>query len=794
MISNKAIRPEILAPCGSYDILKTAINAGADACYIGGSRFGARAFAENLGANSIFEAVDYAHIHGASLYLTVNTLFKEAEIKEAYDYLLPYYEAGVDAVIVQDLGTFSIIRRLFPDLKIHCSTQMNINSVYAAGLMKELGAVRVVTAREMPLSEIKAIKSAVDIEIETFVHGAMCYSYSGQCLMSSMAGGRSGNRGRCAQPCRKCYNGSYVLSMKDMCALELLPQIIEAGTDSLKIEGRMKNEYYVASCVDAYRELTDDYINGTFDISKAIRYKERLANIYNRGGFTEGYFFMHNGPDMISIDRPNNSGVIVGAVTGFNQGKIDISLSKPLYKQDVLEIALKDNSIIEITSPVEANAGEKVTLNCPKTRLVRKNASVRRTRCNRIINEIEDKLINRECKKNHLDVVIDAHVGSSLSLYAEITGTDINISIASGTLIQESQNRPVTRENILEKLNQLSDTNYIINSATINLDKNAFLPMGEIKKLRRAMAVELDKKLSSGFRRRAAVEIPNRDCNESPVPVSDSISAPRLRVMVSTTEQLKEVLQHKDMLEVIYISRYLYDEAVKSGIINCISGVKLYIILPYIITSEFDITKYLEGIDYDGIYVRNIDGYAALKSIEAIICDREIVLGNSLYSYNSEAYNFLKTNMRDKITIEAPSELRISEIKDINMDFMELPIYHHQRVMLSNQCVEKTLHGCKMAHTTNKITDDRGNSFYAACVCEECCNVIYNGVAYNLIDRLNSSDIMSLKPYSYKIEFTIESADTIHQIMNGLRSVTAYGKEQVNTAKYTTGHLYRGVE
>ncbi|MGN0436345.1 MAG: peptidase U32 family protein, partial [Wujia sp.] len=286
MKSNHSI-PEILAPCGSYDILVAAISAGADACYIGGSKFGARAYAENLGSDSVIKAIDYAHIHNTKLYLTLNTLLKQTELTELYDYLLPYYTNGLDAVIVQDLGVFFLVKEMFPDLAVHCSTQMNINSVHAARFMKQQGADRVVTAREMPLSEIKKIKDELDIEVETFVHGAMCYSYSGQCLMSSLAGGRSGNRGRCAQPCRKCYDSEYILSMKDMCSLEILPEIIEAGVDSLKIEGRMKNEYYVASAVDAYKSIALDCVNGTFNRDKAAAYKDRLAGIYNRGGFCD---------------------------------------------------------------------------------------------------------------------------------------------------------------------------------------------------------------------------------------------------------------------------------------------------------------------------------------------------------------------------------------------------------------------------------------------------------------------------------------------------------------------------
>ena len=244
---------ELLAPAGSYQAMEAAVSAGADAVYIGGSRFGARAYADNPDEEGILRAIDYVHVHGKRLYLTVNTLLKDQELEEElYQYLLPFYREGLDAVIVQDLGVLRFVRRMFPELPIHASTQMTVTGVESARLLKEAGAVRVVTARELSLPELSAIYQATHMEIESFVHGALCYCYSGQCLMSSLIGGRSGNRGRCAQPCRLPYQvwqGSrrlndertaYPLSPKDMCTVSLLPQILEAGVHSLKIEGRMK--------------------------------------------------------------------------------------------------------------------------------------------------------------------------------------------------------------------------------------------------------------------------------------------------------------------------------------------------------------------------------------------------------------------------------------------------------------------------------------------------------------------------------------------------------------------------
>ena len=408
---NKLQFPEILAPCGSYEILEAAVHAGASACYVGGHKFGARAYAENFDNDSILRAIEFAHLHGCKLYLTVNTLFKDKEIDMLYDYLLPLYKYGLDAVIVQDFGVFMFIRRLFPDIKIHCSTQMNITSLYGASLMKEQGASRIVAARELSLDRIKEIKSEVNIEIEAFVHGAMCYSYSGQCLMSSFAGTRSGNRGRCAQPCRKKYNGEYLLSMKDMCTLENIPELIAAGIDSFKIEGRMKNEYYVASAVSAYRELADDCINGRFRVKKANDLKFKLANIYSRGGFCGGYFFTHNAADMISTERPNHQGVPVGSLVKAGAGKADIKLSEKLYQRDVLEVRLKDGTFINLTSGICGEAGERITLNAPRTADIVKNQLVYRTKSR----YFEEEIKGAPRVKIPLKGCLEAKIGKKIS-------------------------------------------------------------------------------------------------------------------------------------------------------------------------------------------------------------------------------------------------------------------------------------------------------------------------------------------------------------------------------------------
>lgn len=302
---------ELLAPAGSFEILKAVIEAGADAVYVGGSMFGARAYANNFTEEELLEAIDYVHLRGKKLFLTVNTLFKNNEIKNTlYDYLLPYYKRGLDAVIVQDFGAISFIKEHFPNLPIHTSTQMTITGVEGAKFLKNLGVERVVLARELSVAEMKMIKKEADVELEAFIHGALCYSYSGQCLFSSMLGGRSGNRGRCAQPCRLVYSvldenkkeykkDSYVLSLKDLCGIEYLQKLREAGVYSLKIEGRMKQASYAAGVVSFYRK----YIDLEKQVSKGDM--QHLYELGNRCGFTTEYFVKQNDKSMVTFEKPS---------------------------------------------------------------------------------------------------------------------------------------------------------------------------------------------------------------------------------------------------------------------------------------------------------------------------------------------------------------------------------------------------------------------------------------------------------------------------------------------------------
>lgn len=414
---------ELLAPGGNYDSVIAAINAGADAVYTGGNMFGARANAQNLTTDELFKAIDYAHLFSKKIYLTVNTLIKDKEIEEMlFNYLLPLYEHGIDAVIVQDIGVLLFIKKNFPDLPIHASTQMTITGKATVEELEKLGVTRIVTPREFSINEIKAIHNSFNIEIESFVHGALCYCYSGQCFLSSYIGGRSGNRGQCAQPCRMEYdvikdgkvlnrgNNKYILSPKDICTLKILPDIIEAGVYSLKIEGRMKKPEYVAGVVSIYRKYIDMYLKNKQEYHVDEKDIKLLADLFNRNGFSESYYLRHNGKDMIS-------------------------LKKPTFRTENTEF----------------------------------------------INQINEKY-SGEVKKYPLDIFVSIKNNEPILIYTEINGDIITIT-GEKPLIAE--NRPISEEIVYKQLSKLGNTNFTINSLNIEMSDNLFITVGYLNQIRR---------------------------------------------------------------------------------------------------------------------------------------------------------------------------------------------------------------------------------------------------------------------------------------------------------------------
>lgn len=810
---------EVLAPCGTVDSFYAAVNAGCDACYLAGNMFGARAYAGNFDEETLLHAIDFAHLHGVKVYLTVNTLLKNQELLKLYDFLLPYYRNGLDAVIVQDFGVLSLLRERFPDLSIHCSTQMNICSSYGAEYVKSLGASRVVTAREMSLDEIRKLKESVDIEVETFVHGAMCYCYSGRCLLSSMAGTRSGNRGRCAQPCRKMYDGTYKMSMKDMCALRYVPQLIEAGIDSLKIEGRMKNEYYVASCVDAYQTMAADYYAGCFSEKKAEEYQNKLANIFNRGGFTEGYFFLRNGRQMIDESMPGNRGVKVGYVRTALDGGIEFQAQEDIYKQDVFYIAVDKGENIEFTSGIAAKRGENVKLRVPRTREIKKHAAIYRMKCTALLDDIRKNLIlNR--KKVPMEIELILKKGRPAELRASAVCFHKRISVTCfGETAEDAGSKPLTEAVLREKLSKLGNTEFMLNRITIDLDEDAFLPVSALNHLRRDAVNQLENACYTAFHRENFMETfinSESDVKESLkfMPYNGG-KRKCLTVSVQNMLQAEAVLEAHDngcSITGIYLEYAgLSQEELKSLASRIHKrNLKGYIMLPHVIRDDGRIKPETlqEAISqFDGIYIRNIDSFQIVKALlkEApAFRKKTLILASSLYAYNNRAilhFQEAASQISDQIVYDIPRELNKRELENLRYPVgqqsdiaCEMCVYGREALMVTAQCMTQIktdkcmIKDCetdKGGHYS--FADDKKNMFIRFSNCRMCYNVIYNGLPLSL--HGNPQQFSSVR-----LDFTVEVKKEIKEILSGFFRALYQGEAYQPVYQYTTGHFNRGIE
>ncbi len=525
---------ELLAPAGSWEALEAAVNAGADAVYMGGKSFGARAYASNFDKEEMAEAVYFAHMHHVRIYITVNTLVDDSELEELADYLMFLNNVGVDGIIVQDLGVIRLARKIVPELPLHASTQMTITNSSGVDFAVAAGMERSVLARELSLKEIEAACSR-GTEIETFIHGALCVCYSGQCLMSSLIGGRSGNRGRCAQPCRLPYRllnskgddmlegkdaGQYLLSPKDMNTLEILPQLIESGVVSYKIEGRMKRPEYVAIVVDAYRRAMDSYLAGDYSVPA-----EDFANIeqiFNRD-FTTAYMVNRPGKEMMSDRRPNNRGVLVGRVLKLDKqrNKAVIKLDKELHLGDGLEFWVTvggrvGTTVTEMLSKGEsvssAAYGEQVTIDVPKG--VRLNDRVFRTLDSKLMSYAQQFFGPDAKKRIAVDAVVTAHVGQPMTV--TLTDEDGNVGYGeTDFIVEEARKRALDYAVVHKQLDRMGTTEYFLNSLNVELDDNVMVPMSEMNEARRMACEALDAARLEAF---APARKPVHKHNESFVP------------------------------------------------------------------------------------------------------------------------------------------------------------------------------------------------------------------------------------------------------------------------------------
>lgn len=493
-------KPELLAPAGNYDSLKAAIQGGADAVYLAGKHYGARNYAGNFSDEELVKAISYAHKYGVKIYVTINTLIYDSEIKSFVEYVRFLASNNVDAVIVQDIGMMHLISKMFPSLEIHASTQMHIHNIEGLKLLKKIGIKRAVIARETNINEIKKmVKTGVDIE--AFIHGALCVCYSGQCLMSSLIGGRSGNRGTCAQCCRQPYslinddkkieNNKYLLSPKDLNTLDNISKLIEAGVSSLKIEGRMKRPEYVYYVVSLYRKVIDSYLEN----KKATITDDEIKNLkklFNRE-FTKGFIFNEDNNNFINDLRPNHIGVEIGKVLSYKNGIAKIKLRDELNIKDGIRILGKDDVGAIVTSIFKdknhvkyAQKGDVVSLLIDK---VKPNSVVLKTTDFNQLEEIKCKINANERK-----VKIDGNViYKNKKIYLSLKD-GINDVVSFTDKVEKSINNPTTQDRIYEQLSKLGDTIYEFNRLDIDIPNDLFIPISAINEMRRQAVALLDEK------------------------------------------------------------------------------------------------------------------------------------------------------------------------------------------------------------------------------------------------------------------------------------------------------------
>lgn len=795
---NMTKQVEILAPAGSKESLKAAVTAGASAVYLGGSKFGARAYADNFDETSLLEAIDYVHLHGRKLYLTINTLLKNEEVEqELYDYLLPLYRQGLDAVIVQDPGVIEFVNVHFPGISIHASTQMTITGASGAKFVKEQGVERVVPARELTLQEVKSLKEESDMEVECFVHGALCYCYSGQCYMSSLIGGRSGNRGQCAQPCRLLYQTEgkskpvYMMSLKDICTLEFIPDLIEAGIDSFKIEGRMKRPEYVAGVTRIYKKYVDLYYKtGREGFAVDPGDKEQLMDLYNRGGFHNGYYVQKNGPEMLASVRPNHAGVPAVKIE-MQKGQIVTGKALTgLHKGDVMELpGCKD----DYTLGNDIKKGGSVVLSLRKG--VRLTAGT-------ILSRVRNEALLKELQENTAKEKMQEKVKGKLILSSKkpaklvLTCREESVEIL-GETPELALNKPTDGARICEQLKKTGNTPFQFETLDIEMTESLFVPMQVLNEMRRQGTGQLEKRITEKYRR----NIPSQNPYEKGAASNEAVESHTFPncffASVETKEQMEAVALASSVgrvyLDCGMVWNAFQNPVMKNYIHFCQkAGKEAYYVMPYIFRKETE-EKYEESyaafldLGFDGILVRNYESIYFLKKHGY---RGAVVLDHNLYEFNHYSKQFFERN--GFLCGTAPIELNETELQRQGIGQMECIIYGHLPMMVSAQCMQKTIGGCTGKSNMMTILDRYQNKFIVKNFCDCCYNVIYNTKPLMLADLADS--LKSLNPKGLRLRFTVEDADMVEEVLAFCESALAAKTHTHWKNEFTRGHFRRGIK
>lgn len=802
---------ELLAPVGSFDALKAAVQNGANAVYLGGKDFSARASANNFDREELIEAVKYAHIRDVRVFVTTNTLIKQDEIEDFVEYAKFLYDIDVDALIMQDIGVAMLIHDLLPDFELHASTQMVAHSLEDVQYLESIGFKRVVLARELTVDEIKYICDNTNVDIEIFVHGALCVCYSGGCLMSSMIGNRSGNRGRCAQPCRQKYtmidistgeeihsNGEYLLSTKDLNTIEDVDKIIETGVLSLKIEGRMKKPEYVATVINSYRNAIDEY-QATKKVNISTETMEDLYTIFNRK-FTKGLILGEVGEDVMNSNVPNNQGLYVGKVVDYNKKakRLKIKLEGTLKKGDGINLGggtigriIKGKEIAQI-----GYKGETIELDFIGE--ARKNQPVFKTSDTNLIDKAQ-KTYTQD--KEFAKSLIDAEITIKLGEYPELKLIDKNnnsATVKGDKLVEKALKVALGEEKIETQIKKLGNTPYELDDLKINLDEGVSMPISLINQMRREAIELLDE---------ARIPVKDRAYKDSKIKYSpkkyakDTNSNSKIRVKINNIEALKSII-NLDIDMIYYEDVATLEQAMAMATAN---NKKLIYSAPRIVRN-----KEYKRLEKSNEYCKENVQISALGQVKYYKENSENVsfdVDYYLNPFNSETINHYKKEGATTVCIS--QELNIHEIKETtkytDME-IETVAYGYIPMMLSEYCPMgvvarscKKDKRCATCKESKYVLRDFKGEEYRISQDLFCRSTIYNSIANCLINNLDELSDAGINVF--RLDFTHESPELISKItkafintVNNDLYVDVDDQEIFDNMETTLGHLYKGVE
>jgi len=774
---------EILAPAGNKEAFIGAINAGADAIYLSGKNYGARKYAENFSKEEIVELIRYAHLRAKKVYVTINTLIFESEIEELLAYSDFLVNHSVDALIIQDLGIIQEFVRRYPDTEIHASTQMNTFNLEQVKWLESIGVSRIILARETSVDTISRMKETAKIDLEVFVHGALCISYSGNCLFSSMNGGRSGNRGECAQPCRLKYklyrdndlieNDSYLLSAKDLLTIDNLDKIINSGVKSLKIEGRMKKAEYVIATVRAYREAVDNVLNESdFDLNERI---SELLSVFNRE-YTKGYILDEEPYKINNAHRPNHLGTLVGKVLSYNRGKTVISLNDTLSVGDGIRILGEVDSggqvskIIKNYEAVEtAYKNDIITIDMPQEVAI--DSEVMKTLDRRFENSLHNYL-NETYSIIGLEVFLIAKIGERLKVSVKPDNADL-ITLTADYYVEKAMKQGQTQDMLATQFNKLGNTYFYVKSMHIDADENVFIPNAVINDLRRNALEIIEQNILTK---------PKPRIIESPfvLHIVNNIQKEMLIVKVETNEQYLAAIDAG--IKTIYISERMFKSEISKKEDN-----------HYFLMNRIwhDLDKY---VGFDKLVIRDIGGLSLAKDIE-IISDWTVNATNSL------SVSTLFKNGVQRVTLSP--ENSFENIKRIVANYktangqepdLELIVYGKADLMLTKYCPITKSEGvfrqnCNLCERNAYRLVNEKNDYFRL-VRDGYCNLrILHSKPLNLIEYVQ--EIIDLGIKSIRLDFTDESQSETKMIINAFRNVMMKQPYIMPNRYYTYGRFLR---